>query len=244
MYQLNFLVTTNELTDNEKKKINLYGKLYWFSYLSLSLLVFACSYIFLSLSQYFQIGFGWFCIFIFIFTTQFIFDDHKREISIELFSEPDFSILQKIFVLLFVLVIGLFSILIWPLGFIGLLIKPFGFINIINKKLENNSQFILKLNGSEIYKLNNQFHREIEEFQNKYYYLPSIIKRSFPSFKAANKYNFEYFESSLKSRIDNIWYLFGEKQKKPHTIKIHKEELEKFKENINKQRIKSINQNF
>ena len=244
MNKLNFFITTNELTDSEIKKINLSGKIYWFLYLLLTSITFGASFYFLSLSQYFQIGVAWFGIFILMFISQFVFNDHKRESILSLFNDPDFSLGKGTLLFIILLVLSALSMVIWPFGIIGLLLKPFGFINLINKDLNNKTNFILKLNGSEYYKINNNLHREPEEFKGEFYFLPAFIKRNFPKFKAANKPNEHYFEKNLKSEIENIWYLFGQKQEKPRNVFIPREDIQKIKDDINKKRIQKINSDF
>lgn len=241
MNKLNFFITTNELTDSEIKKINLSGKIYWFLYLLLTSITFGASFYLLSLSQYFQIGLVWVGIFILILISQLFFNDHKRESFLLTFQDP---ISNRISMFVMFLVISALSIFIWPIGIIGLLLKPFGLINLINKDLKNKTNFTLKINGSEYYKINNKLHRELEDFNGEFYFLPAFIKRSFPKFKLPNKSNIYYFEELLKSEISNIWYLFGQKQEKPINVFIPREDIQKMKDDINKKRIQKINSDF
>tara|TARA_Y100000034_G_scaffold13041_1_gene13701 strand:+ start:587 stop:1321 length:735 start_codon:yes stop_codon:yes gene_type:complete len=244
MNKLNFFVTTKELTDSEIKKINLSGKIYWFLYLLLISITFGASFYFLSLSQYFQIGFAWSGLFVLMFIYNIVFNDHKREILLSLIQNKNFSFLQAISSFVVFLCFIVTSFITWPVGIIGFLLKPFGFINLINKDLNNKTNFTLKLNGTEYYKINNSLHREPEEFNGEFYFLPAFMKRDFPKFKSANKSNEYYFNKYFKSEIENIWYLFGQKQEKPKSVFIPRENIQKMKDDINIKRIQKINSDF
>lgn len=244
MNKLQFLVTTNELTDNEIKKINLFGKLYWFFYLVLAFTSFISAFYFLSLEQFFKIGLLSIILTVFSSIFELVFNDNKRELMISQFNNSKGRSSHFLLFLVIIFITLISSAVAWPVLFLNYLFLPFGYINIINKKLSNNTHFSLKLNGTEHYKLNNKFHRELEEFDGEFYFLPACIKRFLPCFKNNRIPSNDYFRSVFKSDLDNIWYLFGCKQQRPSFYLLNSENLSKFKENLDKKRIESINKIF
>lgn len=246
MNKLLFFVTTDELTDNDIKKINIFGKLIWILYLILFFTFFISAFSFLSINQYFKAGLFSIPLILFISIFEIFYNNHKRELIISKLNNQKKKLLYldiSIF-LTIIAVISISTTFAWPFFFLNYLFTPFGHINIINKKLSNNTHFYLKLNGTEHYKLNDKFHREPEDFNGEFYFLPAYIRRFLPCFKKDTMPYIKFPHSLFKSNIDNVWYLFGCKQKRPYFYFLNSENLSKFKDNLNKKHIELINKNF
>lgn len=167
--------------------------------------------------------------------------------TLKSFEDGKFSLLSlSSFLIVFGLGAALISAVsfIWPISLSGYLIKPFGYIKIIKKKLKDHSDFTLLLNGTEIYKQNGNYHRELQKINGKHYFLPAYVKRTLPNFFLKNKNIEDYFEKDFKNTHSHKWYFLGQLQELPDSVFIHNDNLQEFKEQYQKERIRIINQNF
>ena len=245
MAKLSFKITNNELTDKEINKVNVLGKAYWLIYLLLCATSLGTAFYFIdSFSQYLYGNLAFVFYMTLLVSGKFIISDDYRKTFLKPFQKKNVGTGD----ILAAFVIGSIMIAVmsflWPIIFAGHIMTPFGYIPIIKKKLKDNSDFTLRLNGTEIYKQNEQLHRDLQMFDGKSYYLPALVKRQLPSLVFKDKPQHDFFEKDFNGQGSHKWYYMGEKQDTPELVWITSQHVEGFKEEFTKKRLKIINQNF